>query len=120
MSADRETTHEFPAEFSLEEMAWIRRDGTMDESLTELTALTDDTEFERQMFLLRLARQLADLNRTRSLYRQTKILAQRIQKLLAVLFSFFVRVADLFFRRFENLVQRLYAARSKTGIIRHP
>lgn len=74
------------SEFSLEEMAWMRADGTMDESLTELTATPDDAEFERAIFLIRTARQLADLDRSRILQWQTKLAGQRVEKILSVFY----------------------------------
>lgn len=105
MSAERESAHEFPAVFSLEEMAWMRADGSMDDSLTLLTALEDDVEFERRIFLLRLAHQLADINRTRSLHWQTKFVSKRFQILLTISFVRFLRIFDFLFSGFKNLVK---------------
>jgi len=46
---------EMPASYSLEELAWFHRDGSMDATLTALTSLPE-SEFERWMFLIRQAR----------------------------------------------------------------
>lgn len=47
---------DLPKEFSLEEQAWFHADGRMDETLTALTALESDEEFENWIKNLRLAR----------------------------------------------------------------
>lgn len=92
----------------------------MDERLTDITAIPDDAAFERAIFMLRLAHQLSDINRTRSLHWKTKALSQCFQKFAAVLFRLFLCYCDLFFRSSESFVKCLYALGRHLRIVRDP
>ena len=115
MSADPQSAHEFPAEFSLEEMCWLRSDGSMDESLTTLTTLDDDAEFERQMFLIRAAREMSDLERSRSLQRQTRLFGNIVQKIIVRLFRFLLLGVDKSLGLRKNMLNQFFFLHSRRG-----
>jgi hypothetical protein len=99
-------TFDMPSEFSLEELAWMHADGRMDATLTEITALTDDAEFEEWIFMLRLCRGMASIHRKRSFQRQTEGAAKRLQIILAACFRISLSLLDSLFCVREKLSRK--------------
>lgn len=52
-----------PTEFDLEEACWRFPDGNMEPILTAITALEDEREFEKWLFLIRKCRELSGFSR---------------------------------------------------------
>jgi hypothetical protein len=52
--------------FHFDEMVWRSESGLVNQAMTEITAIKDDAEFEKQIFLIRIARQLSGLDQGKS------------------------------------------------------
>jgi len=72
--------------FRFDEMVWRSDSGLVDQAITELTAIRDDVEFERQIFLIRIARQLSGLGNERLNQRETSSFGRLLQILLVAVF----------------------------------
>jgi hypothetical protein len=61
MKSDRAATSKLP-DFYFDEMVWRTDNGLVDQARTALTSIHDDVEFERQIFLIRVARSMSGLD----------------------------------------------------------
>ncbi len=59
-------------DFHFDEMVWRSDSAMIDQAMTELSSIRDDIEFERKLFLIRLARVTGGLENERLLHRQTR------------------------------------------------
>lgn len=85
-------------DFHFDEMVWRNDSGLIEQAMTELTAIADDAEFERQMCLIRLARSAAGLGNGRLLQSKTAFCGEVIQRRLALGFRRCLLLIDGFFR----------------------
>lgn len=84
--------------FHFDEMVWRSEAGLIHQAFTELTAIHDDLEFEREIFLIRTARIAAGLGNQRLVhYRQTRLLGAFLQSFLAWFFGVCLLAIEKFF-----------------------
>jgi hypothetical protein len=84
-------------DFHLDEMVWRSDSAMIDQAMTELSSIRDDIEFERKLFLIRLARITGGLENERLLHRQTRHVGLSLQKVIAILFGVFLSLLDKLF-----------------------
>ncbi len=65
--------------FHFDEMVWRDDSGLINQAVTELTAIKDDVEFEKRMFLIRIARQVSGLGNYRLRHRTTRLFGYLLQ-----------------------------------------
>lgn len=101
--------------FSFEEIAFFRKDGTMDHGITELVAQPDDATFEGELFFLRSCRNMADIERSFSLHRNSKTIAKFLNAFFGSLLVNTVLFLDAFFSLGQALCESLHIAAQKNG-----
>jgi hypothetical protein len=84
-------------DFHFDEMVWRSDSAMIDQAMTELSSIRDDIEFERKLFLIRLARVTGGLENERLLHRQTRHVGLSLQKVIAILFGVFLSLLDKLF-----------------------
>lgn len=68
--------------FHFDEMVWRGDSGLINQAVTELTAIKDDVEFEKRIFLIRFARQVSGLGNKQLHHRTTRLFGNLIQIVL--------------------------------------
>src|SRR5713101_444296 len=84
-------------DFHFDEMVWRSDSAMIDQAMMELSSIRDDIEFERKLFLIRLARVTGGLENERLLHRQTGHVGLSLQKVIAILFGVFLSLLDKLF-----------------------
>lgn len=91
-------------DFHFDELVWRDDANHVDAGRTALTAIRDDVEFERQIFLIRLARAMGGLGNQQLLDGQAGLAGKRLQKILVGMYCFLILTLDKLLRLRQKLV----------------
>ena len=103
------------ADFHFDELVWRDDTGFVDVGRTALTEIESDLAFEREVFLIRVARNAAGFSNGRLLNGKTRRLGERVQMLVAFLLGCFLLCLDSICRRGQLLIDLVYDVRCHFG-----
>ena len=101
------------SDFHFDELVWRDDSGQIDAGKTALTAIPDDREFERQLFLIRLARELSGLGKGSVLYGKPKAIRDFLERLFCLVVSLLLRGVGFVLGLLQKAINRgkLFRAR---------